>query len=124
MITHRLTTTIIGVALFVAIIIFVRRGRLQEKYSLVWFGTGILIVILGAFPTIVDRIAWVFGIHYPPALLLIAAVGILLIHVLYLSTLVSRDEVRIRELIRQVVVLNKLVEELRGDTDSRQKGGP
>ena len=113
MIPYKVTTTIIGAIIFMIIFMLVRRGKLQEKFALTWFGIGISVVILGLFPIIIDKIAWLTGITYPPALLFAIAVGVLLIQNLYLFIFASQNEVRTKELLQQVAVLNKLVEELR-----------
>ena len=113
MISYKLTTTFIGAIIFLIILILVRRGKLQEKYALTWFAIGIIVVVLGFFPIIIDKVAALTGVNYPPALLFAIAVGVLLIQNLYLFIFASQNEVRIKELLQQVVVLNKLVEELR-----------
>jgi hypothetical protein len=113
MIPYKITTTIIGAVIFLIIFILVRRGKLQEKFALTWFAIGIIVVVLGLFPVIIDRIARITGITYPPALLFAIAVGVLLIQNLYLFIFSSQNEVRIKELLQQVAVLNKLVDDLR-----------
>lgn len=113
MISYRITTTIIGAILFSLIFVLVRRGKLQEKYALTWFAIGIITVILGLFPIIIDKIARLTGITYPPALLFALGAGVLLIQNLYLFIYSSQNEVRIKELLQQVAVLNKLVDDLR-----------
>jgi len=113
MISYRITTTIIGAILFSLIFVLVRRGKLQEKYALTWFAIGIITVVLGLFPIIIDKIARMTGITYPPALLFALAAGVLLIQNLYLFIYSSQNEVRIKELLQQVAVLNKLVDDLR-----------
>jgi hypothetical protein len=113
MIPYKITTTIIGAVIFLIIFILVRRGKLQEKFALTWFAIGIIVVVLGLFPVIIDNIARITGITYPPALLFAIAVGVLLIQNLYLFIFSSQNEVRIKELLQQVAVLNKLVDDLR-----------
>jgi hypothetical protein len=113
MIPYKITTTVIGAVIFLIIFILVRRGKLQEKFALTWFGIGIVVVVLGLFPVIIDKIARMTGITYPPALLFAIAVGVLLIQNLYLFIFSSQNEVRIKELLQQVAVLNKLVDDLR-----------
>lgn len=122
MIPYKITTTIIGTIIFLIIFMLVRRGKLQEKYALTWFAIGITVVILGLFPIIIDKIAWVTGIGYPPALLFTIGVGVLLIQNLYLFIFASQNEVRIKELLQQVAVLNKLVDDLR-TTNSQKPDG-
>jgi hypothetical protein len=74
-----------------------------------------VVVVLGVFPVILDKIARVTGVTYAPALLFVIAVGVLLIQNLYLFIFASQNEVRIKELLQEVAVLNKLVAELQED---------
>ncbi len=113
MISYKITTGIIGAVIFLIILLLVRKGKLQEKYALTWFFIGIVVVILGVFPGILDRIAKFTGVSYAPALLFVIAVGVLLIQNLYLFIFASENEVRIKELLQELAVLNKLVAELR-----------
>lgn len=112
MIPYKITTTIIGAVIFLIILTLVRRGKLQEKFALTWFAIGIIVVFLGLFPVIIDKIARIIGITYPPALLFAMAVGVLLIQNLYLFIFSSQNEVRIKELIQQVALLNKLMDDM------------
>ncbi|MCF8127582.1 MAG: DUF2304 domain-containing protein [Deltaproteobacteria bacterium] len=113
MISYKITTSILGAVIFLIILSLVRRGKLQEKYALTWFAIGIVVVVLGVFPVILDEIAKFTGVSYAPALLFVMAVGLLLIQNLYLFIFASQNEVRIKELLQEVAVLNKLVDELR-----------
>ncbi len=117
MISYKITTGILGAAIFLIILFLVRRGKLQEKYALTWFAIGMVVVVLGIFPVILDKIAVFTGISYAPALLFVIAVGVLLIQNLYLFIFASQNEVRIKELLQEVAVLNKLVAELREKTN-------
>ena len=119
MISYKITTGILGAAIFLIILLLVRRGKLQEKYALTWFAIGMVVVVLGIFPVILDKIAKFTGVSYAPALLFVIAVGVLLIQNLYLFIFASQNEVRIRELLQEVAVLNKLVAELRGEITFR-----
>ena len=118
MISYKITTAVIGAVIFLIILLLVRRGKLQEKYALTWFAIGIVVAVLGIFPVILDKIAKFTGVAYAPALLFVIAVGVLLIQSLYLFIFASQNEVRIKELLQDVAVLNKLVEELRKSGDS------
>lgn len=121
MISYKITTGILGAVIFIIILLLVRRGKLQEKYALTWFAIGIVVVVMGAFPIILDKIAILTGVSYAPALLFVIAVGVLLIQNLYLFIFASQNEVRIKELLQEVAVLKKLVAELREETTFHAK---
>jgi hypothetical protein len=121
MISYRITSAIIGLALFIIIYRLVRRGKLQEKYSVIWFIVGFVIFILGLFPFILDALARLTGITYAPTLLFVIAVGVLLIQNLHLTIAVSKNEIRLKELSQRVAVLQKLFEESADETAPADK---
>ena len=121
MISYKITTGVLGAAIFLIILLLVRRGKLQEKYALTWFAIGMVVVVLGVFPVILDKIAKFTGVSYSPALLFVIAVGVLLIQNLYLFIFASQNEVRIKELIQEVAVLNKLVAELHSKSGEERR---
>jgi len=121
MISYRITSAILGLVLFVIIYRLVRGGKLQEKYSLIWFLTGFIICILGLFPFLLDAVARLTGITYAPTLLFVISVGILLIQNLHLTIAVSKNEIHLKELSQRLAVLQKLFEETRDETESADK---
>ena len=118
MISYKVTSVIIGVVLFLLIMRLVRKGRLQERHSVMWFVLAVLIVVLALFPQILNTAAKLFGVNYAPNLLLIMGLAVLLIQNLYIYMYSSRHEARIRELSQKVALLTRLMEELRGRPDT------
>ena len=121
MISYRITSAILGLALFIIIYKLVRQGKLQEKYSLIWFLIGFIISILGLFPFLLDAAARLTGITYAPTLLFVIAVGILLIQNLHLTIAVSKNEIRLKELSQRLAVLQKMFEESDNETAPTDK---
>ncbi len=115
MISYKITSIFVGAILFLIIIRLVRKGRLQERHSILWFVMAIMIIILAFFPQLLDKTALLFGVHYAPNLLLTLGLGILLVQNLYLFLYSSRHEARIRELAQQVALLKSLIEETKED---------
>lgn len=75
---HLLSASL-GVAVFLAIIFMVRRDHLVSKDAAGWIIIAFFIVILGFFPGITDWIGGIFNVAYPPILLLLTAVLLLLV---------------------------------------------
>lgn len=109
-----------AVILLLVILELIRSRRLQERYSLLWLLTGIVILVLalwrGALGTISDAV----GIHYPPsALFVIGAVFILLV-LLHYSTVISDLSERNTKLAQRLALLEtRLDEEGIQETSSR-----
>lgn len=88
----------------------VRSGRLRAKYAMLWSTVGAGLVVLAAFPALLDWTARHVGIYYPPAAFLTAAVAFLLGLTVHFSWELSRLEERTRTLAEEVALLR---EELR-----------
>jgi hypothetical protein len=102
----------ISAILMVVVIELVRRRKLTEEYSLLW-----ILAALGLFglsfsrPLLHEAASWL-GIHYPPAILLLALVGIVFAALLYFSVVVSRQRQQIERLIEEVGLLSAEVRDL------------
>jgi hypothetical protein len=93
-----------------------RSGRLRAKYAMLWSTVGAGLVILAAFPGLLDWTAGRLGIYYPPAAFLMAAVAFLFVLSVHFSWELSRLEERTRALAEEVALLR--------DDLHRQAGRP
>jgi hypothetical protein len=95
-----LTVGIVGFVLHL-----VRSGRLRAKYAMLWTTVGAGLVVLAAFPSLLDRMSLEAGVLYPPAAFLMAAVAFLFVLSVHFSWELSRLEERTRTLAEEVALL-------------------
>jgi hypothetical protein len=93
----------------------VRSSRLRAKYAMLWTTVGVGLIVLAAFPGLLDRTALEVGIYYPPAAFLMAAVAFLFVLAVHFSYELSRLEERTRTLAEEVALLR--------DEIARQRAG-
>jgi hypothetical protein len=93
----------------------VRSSRLRAKYAMLWTTVGVGLIVLAAFPALLDRTALEVGIYYPPAAFLMAAVAFLFVLSVHFSYELSRLEERTRTLAEEVALLR--------DEIARQQAG-
>lgn len=105
MISLQWTTGTIGVAIAVLIVLLVRKDRLYTRYSLWWLMMATLIFILGVFPDISDILAGYLGIAYPPSLVFIFAIVLLVVKNLLMDIERSKLEVKLRRLSQRMAIL-------------------
>lgn len=99
------TTTLLGVGLAVVILYLVRRDHLYLLHGLFWVVVAVFAAVLGAWPGLIDGLAKVAGISYPPTLLLLLAVVLLLIKALHADMVNTRIERDVRRLNQRLALL-------------------
>lgn len=98
------TTTLLGIGLAAVILILVRRDHLHLRQGLFWIVVAALAALLGAWPALIDRLAMIAGISYPPALLLLVAVIVLLVKALQSDIEITRIERQLRRLNQRLAL--------------------
>ena len=84
-----------------------RSGRLRARFAMLWLGVGSVLVVLAAFPDLLDWTAEKIGIVYPPAVFLLAATAFLLFVAVQFSWEISRLEDRTRVLAEEIALLKE-----------------
>ena len=101
---HLLMGTL-GVGLGVAILLLVRRDHLYIRHGVFWMAVAIVSVVLGVWPRLVDRIAEVTGVAYPPALLFLLAIMMLIIRAVIADIAFTRLRREVRLLNQKIALL-------------------
>ena len=101
----QLTTALMGMGLAALILLLVRRDHLYLMHGLFWVLVAALAAVLGAWPGLIDRLASVAGISYPPALLLLLASVVLFIKALHSDMVNTRIERDVRRLNQRLALL-------------------
>lgn len=82
-----------------------RRRAMRGKYTLLWMFVGLGVLVLAAWPSIVDRTSRWLNIYDPPNTLFLAAIAFLLLVCVYFSYELSRLEERTRILAEELAIL-------------------
>ena len=100
---------IIMVIIICYIVSSVRKNKLSIKESFLWTMGGIVGLIFSIFPKILDGLAEILGIDYPPSLLfLIFIIFLLLLNFRY-SKIFSVQQIKINELSQQIAIIKEKI---------------
>lgn len=94
----RLVILLCGLLFLYAVIHLLIRRRISERVSLLWLFGAVVVLILSAFPGILERAAHLVGVYYPPALLFLVSILVLLYISLHQSIQITILETKLREL--------------------------
>ena len=93
------------------IIELVRQRRLKEEYSLLWLATAAALIILSVSRPLLDVLASMVGIFYPPSALFLVAMVFVLFILLHFSTVLTRLAQQNKETAQQLALLRWQLEQ-------------
>jgi len=94
------------------IVWLIRRDRLPVRHSLWWLACSVLILVFGLFPGLVDQLAALAGVSYPPSLLFVLAILALLVKLLLEDVEVSTTRRRLLRLAQKSAILEQEIRAL------------
>jgi hypothetical protein len=98
-------TAVTAVILLGVIVELLRRRQLREKYAVLWMAVGLLVVVFGFFPGLVNSLARAVGVVSGASLVLFLGVVFLLLVDIHLSWEASRLEEKTRILAEEVALI-------------------
>lgn len=110
--TLRLTLIVAVACYFIVILYFLKQKALNLKYTLLWLVAGLVMGILVAVPELLVFIIHIFGIQDNMNGLFIFAIGFIIMILLSLTSIASRQNRKIRTLTQELAILDKRVREL------------
>jgi len=100
-----LTSFGIGICIAFAILVLVRKNHLMVSHAVWWLTVAVASMVFGAYPRLIDWIGGILGVHYPPTLLLVIGMGLILIKMLSMDLKRSEQERKIRALTQRLAIL-------------------
>ncbi len=94
-----------------------RRRRLREKYAALWISLAVVVIVVGAFPQLLTRIATLVGIATPLNLVLFLGLLVLLVVCVQLSAELSSLEHEAQTLAEESALLRNRLERLEQTLD-------
>jgi hypothetical protein len=105
-------------AILVLVIELVRRGRLKERYSLLWLLASIVMLVFAFSRGLLETASHLLGILYPPSFLFLIAFFFLLLITLHFSTVISRLSEQNKRLAQEIALLRQELRETNGRTQT------
>lgn len=119
--TLRVVLCIAVLTYFILICVFLKNKVLELKYTLLWILIGICMALMIFFPTILEFIIRLLGIDSLMNGLYILCIGFLFILSMALTSIVSRQNNKIRRLVQQSALLENRIHELEKIQDQKNE---
>lgn len=92
---------------FGVILVALRKKSLTLKYSLLWMLSALLLLIIVIFPQIINGVTKLLGIASPVNAVFTIVLFLVLMILISLSVIVSKQHAQIKKLIQSVALLEK-----------------
>jgi len=114
---YYLTVLVIGFGLAGVILYLVRRDHIYIRQGVFWIVVAVLSTLFGVWPTLIDVIAGVLGVAYPPTLLLLVAIIVLVVKALLADIALTKVRRDLRRLNQRIALLETAELRTRGEDD-------
>ncbi|WP_353570690.1 DUF2304 domain-containing protein [Candidatus Albibeggiatoa sp. nov. BB20] len=105
--SYHITSALLGLSIAGIILFLIRRDHLHTRHALWWLWIAFIILGLGIFPQLIDIFGGFLGINYPPTLIFVLGIGMLLVKVLGIDIHQSELERRQRRLTQRLALLEE-----------------
>jgi len=103
--SYHLTVIVMGLILTIGILYLVRRDHLYIKQGLFWILIAVTSLLFGLWPFLIDTLGTALGIAYPPALLFLVAIIVLVFKALFGDIELTRVRRDMRRLNQRIALL-------------------
>jgi hypothetical protein len=110
-VTLRVFIFVLGTIFTLTVVRLLIKKSISERNSLLWLLGTAVIFILSIYPKIIDKIAYAIGVEYPPTLLFLLGIIILLFITLFHSIQISILNSQVKELTQYIAINNFLAKE-------------
>ena len=108
---------------FFALVHFSRRKRVEPKYMLLWIISGVMMIALTLFPTLLNQVSSLLGIYDPTNALFAIVLFCVIIILMALTAILSHHNADIIRLVQENALLEQRIRELenKAETDEAMK---
>ena len=117
--TLRFFLIVAVICYFIIILYFLKQRALNLKYTLLWILAGLVMGLLVIFPNLLVCVIHMFGIEDNMNGLFIICIAFILMILMALTSIASRQNAKIRQLVQEIAILDKRIRELEADTEKR-----
>lgn len=115
--TLQITLSIAVICYFIIILYYLKKRMLELKYTLLWLVAGAAMGIMVFFPEILVRFVWRLGITSNMNGLFVLCLMFIIAILMAITSIVSRQQMKIRILIQEMSMMEKRIRELEAEAE-------
>ena len=115
----QITLSVAVICYFVIILYYLKRKMLELQYTLIWLFAGVIMGIMIYFPELLVWFVRLLGIESNMNGLYILCIAFIMMILMTLTSIVSRQQLKIRILIQEISMMEKRIRELENQKDGK-----
>lgn len=104
---------------FIFIIYFLRKKALHLKYCILWLVSGIVMLLFVLFPQLLEILSHMLGIVSPVNMLFACELFFLMLILMSITSIVSKQNEKSKRTIQQLALLEKRIRELEEEKEGK-----
>lgn len=108
-----ITLIVVSIGLFAIITYVLKKGRIPEKYSLLWYFFAIIILLTSLFPKLFSWISSILGFEVMSNLIIAIIIGVLLLITMALTVMIAGQNKKTTLLIQELSILKSDVDKIK-----------
>lgn len=117
--TLRVTLSIAVICYFILILYYLKKRMLELKYTLLWLIAGLVMGVMIFVPEILVSFVRILGIESNMNGLYVLCIAFIIAILMTLTSIVSRQALKIRVLIQEISMIEKRIRELESENDRK-----
>ena len=105
--TFHLPVLLMGIGLAIGILYLVRRDHLYIRQGIFWIAIASFSLLFGLWPFLIDTLGSLLGIAYPPTLLFLVAIIVLIVKALLGDIALTKLQRDLRRLNQRIAMLEE-----------------
>ena len=118
--TLRVTLSIAVICYFILILYYLKKRMLELKYTLLWLAAGVVMGVMIFFPELLVWFVGILGIESNMNGLYVLSIAFIVAILMTLTSIVSRQTMKIRTLIQEMSMREKRIRELENSGTDKQ----
>ena len=118
--TLRVTLSIAVICYFILILYYLKKRMLELKYTLLWLAAGVVMGVMIFFPELLVWFVGILGIESNMNGLYVLSIAFIVAILMTLTSIVSRQAMKIRTLIQEMSMMEKRIRELENSGTDKQ----
>ena len=103
--SYYVTVLVIGLGLAAVILYLVQRDHIYIRQGVFWIAIALVSTLFGVYPTLIDVIGGAVGVAYPPTLLFLVAIIVLILKALLGDIALTKVRRDLRRLNQRIALL-------------------